>query len=362
MGNANTNKLTDWVIDKIKKEYKDDIALLLAVKGHSINHDGHGEVFDFFIPETEKGCELSQTFIIDGVGHDLYPRSWDRMEKSAYLDEMTCVLANAEILYARSAAEIDRFHALQKKLEENLNDPVFVYRKALERLDDAIGIFRTLMFEDKLYCARSEAGYIHLYLSQAVAYLNNTFTDSPIYSEKQAYQKEYESRMYHCPDLLLVPDSFFQYARLLLTADSIRELRELTHKLIRTTRNFVLDRKPQSPSEKKDINYKELADWYQELSLTWRRIYYFCKQNMTEEAYIDACRLQSELLVIAQEFHIEELNLLGSFCADSLENLAARSLKLEQYIRQIIQENGIKINEYASLDEFLAENTGGNSL
>ena len=74
------NTLTQWVIDKIRNEYRDDISLLLSVKGHCTDGDGHGEVFDYFIPETERGCSLARTFIIDGVGHDLYPRSWERME------------------------------------------------------------------------------------------------------------------------------------------------------------------------------------------------------------------------------------------------------------------------------------------
>ena len=71
--------LTQWVIEKIEADYKGDIALLIGIKGHSTDNDEHGECFDYFIPATERGCELAQTFIIDGVGHDLYPRSWERI-------------------------------------------------------------------------------------------------------------------------------------------------------------------------------------------------------------------------------------------------------------------------------------------
>ena len=59
--------LTKWVIDKIEKEYKDDVALLIGIKGHSTDGDEHGEIFDYFVPATERGNELSETFIIDGV-------------------------------------------------------------------------------------------------------------------------------------------------------------------------------------------------------------------------------------------------------------------------------------------------------
>lgn len=351
--------LTKWAVNKIETEYKDDISLLIAVKGHSTDHDGHGEIFDYFIPRTGRGYGLAQTFIIDGIGHDLYPRTWERMEKSVELEEMTIILSNAEILYARSEEDADRFHALQRKLETNLKDPVFVYRKALDRLDTAMELYRTLLFEEKSYRARSEAGRIHLYLSQAVAYMNHTFTDSPIYSEAQAYTGSPENRMYHCPGLSLVPESFFEYARMLLHANEPAKIREIVRNLIRTVRQFVLGRKPSSEEKEEDVqitNYQGLADWYQELSLTWRRIHYFCANHMAEEAYTDACNLQDELIVISQEFQIEELNLLDSFDPDSLCALDLRCRKLEEIIRGIIAEGGISIREYASVDEFLTDN------
>lgn len=352
----NTNLLTDWVIHKIRTQYQDDISLLLAVEGHATGHDGHGEVFDYYIPETEKGYELAQTFIIDGIGHDLYPRSWERMEKSAELEEMVLILANARVLYARSEADAEKFRALQQKLHTNLNDPLFVYRKALDSLDGAMDLYRTLLFEEKSYRARTEAARIHLYLSQAVAYMNHTFADSPIFSEKQAYTGTPETRMYHCPDLRYVPESFFAYARQLPDTSDPGKLRELIHALLRTTRNFVLERKPAETKTACAASYQGLADWYQELSLTWRRIRYFCQNGMVEEAYTDACNLQEELIVIAQEFQIEELNLLDSFHADSLADLNLRCRNVEQTIRRLLLENGIRINEYGSLDDFFAAN------
>ena len=359
------NTLTQWVIDKIRNEYRDDISLLLSVKGHCTDGDGHGEVFDYFIPETERGCSLARTFIIDGVGHDLYPRSWERMENSVTLDEMTMVLSNAEILYARSEKDREKFLDMQKRLCENLADPIFVYRKALERISSALELYRTLAFEERFYRARSEACCIHLYLSQAVAYLNHTFTDSPIFSERQAYVSTEQNSSYHCPQLTAVPDSFFEQAHRILTAKSVCGISEIVHTLIRITRDFVLERKPKtrpgSEGSSQGSDYRALADWYQELSLTFRRIRFFCDQNMPEEAFKDACYLQNELIIIAGDFQIGEMNLVDSFSYDSLDGLKLRSQKLEETIRRILSSHGARINEYASLEEFLAANPAGKS-
>ncbi len=108
--NHTSNQLTDWAINKIKKEYPEDIALLVAVEGHEVNNDGHGLCFDYFVPATERGYELSQTFILEGIGHDLYPRSWERTEQTADLnDRVTLCLGNAKILYSRTPADTERF-------------------------------------------------------------------------------------------------------------------------------------------------------------------------------------------------------------------------------------------------------------
>ena len=349
--------LTKWVINKIEKEYKDDIALLIGIKGHSTNGDGHGECFDFFVPATERGNELTETFIIDGVGHDLYPRSWERLENSVNLDDMALLLDQATVLWAKDDAAVKRFEDCRNRMWQNLKDDSFVYGKALEYMDKALEIYRTMIFEEKLYRVRSEADCIHECLSKAVAFMNHTYTESPVYSENQAYNGQEESRLYFCPEMKIVPDGFFANARKLLEAKDVEVLRETVFALLKTTRAFILERKPAETGKMAvaKIDYQGLADWYQELSLTWRRIRYFCENNMVEKAYVDACYLQEEFLYIAQEYKIDELNLLDSFDKDNLSLLADRSNQLEKIIQGILADHGIKINSYSSVEDFLSK-------
>lgn len=346
--------LTEWLIKRIKTEYKEDIALLIGIKGHATNEDSHGECFDYFVPATDRGNELSETFIIDGVGYDLYPRTWERLENSVQLEDMALLIDKATILYARSKEDEECFQSLKKRLHENLNNPEFVYGKALEYMDKALEIYRSLIFEEKNYRARSEANYIHLYLSKAIAVLNNTYTEAAIYSECQAYNDMAESRMYHCPEMKIVPDGFFDYARRLLEAQDVHSLCEIIFSLLKTTRSFILERKPTVECQTvTKVNYDGLADWYQELSLTWRRIRFFCENNMVEQAYTDACYLQQELMYISQEYQVEELNLLDFFASDDLSLLAERSNLLEGIIKDILEEHQVSINSYESLEDFL---------
>ena len=350
--------LTKWVIDKIERDYKDDVALLIGIKGHSTDGDGHGEIFDFFVPATERGNELAETFIIDGIGHDLYPRSWERLENSVNLNDMPIVLDGATILYSRSKEDVKRFEDCKKRMWQNLKNNSFVYGKALECMDKALEIYRSLVFEEKLYRVRSEADCIHEWLSRAVAYMNHTYTESAIYSESQAYDKEAEGRIYSCPEMKIVPDGFFANARKLLECDNTNDIKGSVFALLKTTRSFILGRKPDVAEEVKgnsSVDFHGLADWYQELSLTWRRLRYFCQNNMVEKAYTDACYLQEEFLYIAQEYKLQELNLLDSFDKNKLPLLAERANQLEKIIQGILAEHQVQINSYSSVEAFLAE-------
>ncbi len=349
-----TNELTDWVIRKIEKEYKDDIALLIAIHGHNTDDDQHGVCFDYFVPATDRGNELTETFIIDGVGHDLYPRSWERLEESVLLNDMPIVLDGAEILYARTREDEEKFQNLKKRMQDNLNNPEFVYGKALEYMDEALEIYRSLIFEERSYRVLAEAGYIHLFLSKAVAAMNNTYAEEPIMSESQAKNNDPESRIYHCPEMKQVPEGFYENAEKLMKEKDPDKVKGVILDLLKTTRKFILDRNPDTQvKELSNADYYGLASWYQELCLTWRRIRYFADNNMAEEAYCDAGYLQQELFYIAQEFGIEEMNLLDSYDPDDLSRLKECADELERKVLSILGNHQVPVNSYESVDAFL---------
>ena len=353
-----TNRLTEWVIEKIKNEYPDDIALLIGIKGHSTDGDDHGECFDYFVPASERGEELAETFIIDGVGHDLYPRSWERLQASVNLNDMAIVLGNAKVLYARSREDEVRFLEMQAQFFRNLADPEFTLKKALQRVDRAKGLYLEMCFEKKLYRVKMLSAGIQQLLSQAAAFVNGTFAEDPLFSEAQAYDACPESRIYSCPDLAELPDGFFLLGKRLLKENHVGSIRETARQLIETTAEFLKEKKeaaaPAFAAEKEASapDFSAFASWYQELSLTFRRIRFFCGKGMAEQAFCDAANLQSELMEVSEKYGIPEYSLLDAFEPENLLHLKLRADRIESEIRDILNAHGIRINEYDSLQTF----------
>jgi hypothetical protein len=342
----NTNPLTQWAIDKIKAEYPDDVALLVATDDNSFHGDGHGESFDYYVPATERGMGLARDFIIGKVGYDLYPRTWERTERTADLiDRAPFCLGQARILYSRSEDDAERFEVLRTRLYENLHNPEFTYRAALAQLDEAMRLYQTLMFEESLFKSKMAAAYVHDYLSMAAAYLNGTYLSID-------WQDGREAELSHFTEL---PDEFIELYRRLRNADSIAEIREIAHTTLSAGRRFIEARKPEGEPSFSG-NYQNFADWYGEMRTTWNRIAISCKLDIEDTAFVDACFLQNELCVVSAEFGLPEMDLLGSFDASDLSKLNARAAEIEREVVGFIESHGAKIDRYDTVEDFLSAN------
>jgi len=347
MGNL-TQKLSEWALNKINTEYKDDIALLIAVENHSVNNDGHGECFDYFIPATDRGFELSQTFIVEGIGYDLYPRTWQRMENTANLiDCATNCLGNAKILYYRTEEDKNRFLKLKELLFDNLSNKEFMYKRSLEKLDNAMKLYQTMMFENQMYRVRTAAGYIADYLSDIVFYFNETY----FINWRNGHYAELKK-------LVCLPHNFIEYYVAIINAKAIDELKTLSYLLIDVTRKFISIHKPDVKLQPINVDYQAAADWYHELSLTFRRIKFYCVTDNAEQAFNDACYLQNELILVKDEYGFanDMVDLLGYFSSEDLASFNSRVKKIENYIIEHIEKNGVKLKNYNSIEEFLKHN------
>ena len=340
-----SKQLADWAVKKIESEFADDVCLLLEHKSLKLEKDIDSVVFGFYIPATNRANGLATTFIIDGIGHDLFPMSWESVESMADVKHYnTTCLGDAKILWARSDEDRQRFVSLQARLQANLQNPQYMIGCAKKWLETATEVYRETLFEDRLCKIRENAGYICDLLSIAVAFANLRY-----FVHGQTNQLQEFSGMKK------LPKDFVELYRNIIMQQNPDTQKHLCHRLITNTKEFFCTlEKPAGVTGVCD--FSELANWYQELCYTWRRVYHWCEENDPVNAYIWSCMLQNEVDEWGAKFGITDTDILSSYDSNDLTGFRKRAEKVELGFRQAIEKNGVKLNEFKTIEDFLAAN------
>jgi hypothetical protein len=341
-----SKELVDWAVNKIQKEYINDVSLLIGHNHWNIAPDGNEVAFNFFIPETERGYTLSKTFIIDEIGYDLFPMSWERVEGLANLNEgLTTCLADGVILYARSEEDRQRFIHLQEKLKENLKNHEFTYKKGLEKINISMELYKNMVFEESLTQIRKASGYIAGYLSQAVAAINGTY-----------FERGPENQITVLGKMKHIPEQFLSLYQGIVEAKNMQEIKDLCYKMIGVTRLFFSERAPKAELKLKEYNFEDLAAWYEEGVYTFRRIYYYCDKKDAFNSFAWGYNFQQEFDSIRRDFGLDAMDIMSVFDSENLDAFRKRTEEIQQYIASEIRRNGVTIREYSNIEEFLKVN------
>jgi tetratricopeptide (TPR) repeat protein len=297
------------------------------------------------ISDTKSRIGLARTFIINGIGYDFNQVPWESFERDAEVKGWyVTVLAEANILYSKNEADKQRFLYLRAKLNANLANPQYMYERGLECLNNAVEINKTLVFEDTLYKARNAADYIAGNLAKAVACFNQTYFSSFNWFEVLCTMK-------------CLPDGFIDIYKRIISVKSVDELKKLSHDIILTTRYFFIANDRRIGKGSKNADYQYLADWYQECSYYFRRIYHFCFFIDPALAFSLSSGLQPDLNDLSKDFNISGLDILTWFDDTDLTAFAGQVKLAEDKIVSAINSSNVKIDSYLSVDEFLSRNS-----
>ncbi len=339
-------QLVDWIIKRIKTDFRDEVGLLIGEEAYKLDSDRGQVAMSFFFPASEKANQLARTFIIGGIGYDLFPMSWERMERIARLEEDNApVLLDAQILYTGIDQDKTRFVKLQEETAANLKNTMYTYRKALEKLAVAMELYQTMVFEDSLYKVRKAAGHIVLYLANAVAYTNHS-----------CLRRGHYTMMAELASMSRIPHDFITLVQAVVQAETKEDIKQRCYEIIYNTRRYLKEKNSKTEEPDRNHDYQGLASWYHELSYLWREIYHFCDAGDAVKAFLRSCNLQSEIDIISEEFGLPELDLLGAFHPSGLADYRQQAAHIEQQIRSIVFEHGAVIDEYPSIADFLNKN------
>ncbi len=171
------DKVVEWITNKVKAEYADDISLVLLY-GSYINGTANSksDVDCYYIPKTERGYNLGIGFIIDGVGYDLFPISWERVARIADLQEcLLPLVGDVQVIYCGDSCDLERFKDIQSKLHSNLANDEYVKDIARKRCEDANRMCEQIKLGGCLSEVRKIAGHVIMTLADAVAIYNHDY-------------------------------------------------------------------------------------------------------------------------------------------------------------------------------------------
>ena len=336
-------ELIDWAIRDAETAHKGQIAVIVGDR-FANKHPGDGDTLapNFFIPATPAGEAAAKTFIIDGIGYDYWALPWERLEGIADMQEtIVSVLADGEVVWAANEESEKRFYALRERLFRNLADPMYVCRVIAHHLENAMEIFKTMVFEENIALLRMGARFVGIYLGEAIAAANGTYlkkkeigTDDPL-PILRTLQK--------------VPEGYIALQEKIVTAKDGETLITLCRGMIRAVRKFLAALLPETKPEPVYWN-----GWYEELVYTWRRIQYFCAHGDAANAFGWGGYLQDDIGMLGGLLTPQEQYILEDFDREDLGRFADRCEKTRGIIYERLKAGGTPIREYGTLEDFLA--------
>ncbi|WP_459476863.1 hypothetical protein [Clostridium saccharoperbutylacetonicum] len=345
--NKRNDMIIEWAIKKIETDFKDDVSLLLFYGSYENGTDNPLSDVDFyFIPKTESAYKLTKTFIVEGVGFDLFPMSWKRIEGIAEINEVLLpCLANVKILYCNSDSDKTRFKELQNRLKKNLSNKMFMLDKASKKMERVVDFYKTMMFEDNICELRAIAGNIILSLADIVAYSNQTY-----------FSRGVKKQIEDLKNMKIIPKDFILLYESVTKADLAGQLKEYCYKMIRNTKEFLNDKTKKANKEENKANYEELAELYQEIISTWNKIYICCDRGDVTLAYISGTSLQQTLNTATRENGLNKFDLMSYYDSKHLNRFKDRAMVIQADFVKMIEENGVVIESYNKIEEFIKRN------
>ncbi|PUU90182.1 hypothetical protein [Halanaerobium sp.] len=250
-------KIIKALINKIKSKYRDDIAVVVCYGSYITGSAYQKSDLDFFyIPKTNKGYEMNMQFVIDDIGYDFWPLSWERAEQIANFKEtITSIIAEGVVVYYNKPADLKRFKSLKERIKELTTNPEYkniLINEAEKLLTRAKSIYFEMEYINEEYeLVDSNCYQILNLIANATALLNST------YIKKGVYNIEDEVKNYS-----ILPENYLNHFNLAVRSSSLKSKKEYIKKLILSLDELMRHNKPKKELE---ITNKNFKGFYEEL-------------------------------------------------------------------------------------------------
>jgi len=222
---SKNQKLINMVIERAKRDFPDDIALI-GLSGSFNTGDFHrySDLDLIIVNNTGRGWQISDCFIFDDVGYDVYCTPWERLERKAELkDYDISTLTRMRILYCAKPEYLDRFNTLKQKALDALANPIGeqCINMASEHIGFAKQNYADMILADDLQTVRYASSSLMFNLINAIVRLNNTC----IQRGTKRYLEELSSYEY-------LPKDFKALYMAVVDAKTIEEIKDASGKFL----------------------------------------------------------------------------------------------------------------------------------
>lgn len=346
MNNIN-EELLNIIIEKIIKEYKDDVSLVCVYGPYLDEIDsGNSDIKLYLVPKTNKAYDLCSSFIIQGKGYDIYAMTYERLEKIANFDEDSVPLIDeAKIIYAASEEDILKFNEFKERIKKTKASIISLdlMEKADDHLNKAMSYYYKCIIESEIGEIRRISGEILNILSNCIAIMNNTYIKNGI-----------ENQLAEVKQLLYVPLGFEKMYDNIIVSNNVDEIKEKLFDIIKSTR--VLYGKLLNKALYKKDPKKVLSGVYEELVSTWNKIYAACDKGDYRLAFLAGSYLQNQINKTNVECEFDKVDFMKFFNKDDLKGFKLEIMRAEKGFLDNLNSNSVEIKVYDTMDEFVQSN------
>ncbi|ERJ10910.1 nucleotidyltransferase domain-containing protein [Haloplasma contractile] len=357
-------KIIDLIKRKVETEYKDDVAILAVYGSYARGtHDEKSDIDLFYVPKTERANSLSFQFIIEGIGYDLFPISFERLVRIAAFDQpLTAVITESKVLYFATDEDLERYESYRKSIFTMLKDTdgTLMLNKSYEYFNETYIYLYNMKYEvENLIDQCIESSKIISKIVMSVALANKTF-----------YKGGMGTNIKDSFKLNQLPTDYKSLIDRIIGANERDELLDSCETLIKNTRQFLLDQRIIS-KEREPYN-PFFVGYYEELKSVINKMIRACEEQDQYSAFLIASYFHEEVaqfLTKAEEgIWYDDRNYYGEYskCFDKLIGvnlmefvtkkefslLKEAVLKFETNLVNLLLEKEVPMNVYDSIDEF----------
>ena len=337
----NSSDLLAAIVEKIETTYAQDISLFICYGSYVTGAYGAASDIDFFfVPKTKRGYQLGVQFILDDIGYDLWPVSWERLAKISDLEEqIASILMDGEVLFACSEDDLLKLEHLKQNLQQKLREEAVIRKMSMKYMDQAKSMYFDMPTHESSRLL-IEAVQIAETLLFAIALLNGTYTRKGL--------KRIEAELQR---FSIKPDGFLETYRKLIRSQTKAEIQNLAHELIFETEAIWKARFEGHPET---ADPADLAGFYEEFKSTYNKLLLACDEKNYENAYYSAFMIDRETASFLVNFTAPGTfpNMIEQVIRNDYEVLQVKCIEHEQRLLELLDKNQVKINVFRDLSEF----------